>query len=371
MTVKAVVIGGGGFIGAHVVKALSDSGLHVTALDTFPQDHARGNPSEAAGRYRRESLLRTADLARVDIEDAAALERCLATIDPNYVIHAAGMSLATTARALPRQACNSIFVGTFNVLEAARTCPALQRLVYVSSSMTYGHFVRPVVRETEPAAPVDLYGGLKLAAEELARCYSRMHGIPISVVRPTSVYGPGDVNGRVIQTLLEGARAGVTVRVRNPDTTFLDFSYVTDVADGIKLAALRSEGPERTFNISFGSARSLADVVAAVRNMYPLAQLVFEDKADFRPRRGTLDTGRARDQLGFAPAINLETGLQLYNAFLDQCDQDNDKRAGASCDEKQLPLSNPAAATRGGWRTLPAHQDHKKLTSKEYRWLRD
>jgi UDP-glucose 4-epimerase len=323
VTARVVVTGGCGFIGSHVVRALSKYGATVTALDSFqPSIPVDVMAAATAHDYRAAHLLRDAPVVQVDVADAEALQEHLVALDPTHVIHAAGVPLATTARSRPRQARDSILNGTFNVLEeAARSCPSLQRLVYVSSSMAYGHFSRPSMSETDSLRPVELYGGLKLAAEELVRCYSRMRQIPVTIVRPTSVYGPSDLNRRVIQVMLEDARAGREIQVLNPESTFLDFSYVTDVADGIVLATLNSEGMECTFNISYGSARSLADVTTLLLRIHPLATIVPRYEEDFRPRRGTLDTTLARELLGFSPHIDLETGLYQYSEFLEQADK--------------------------------------------------
>jgi UDP-glucose 4-epimerase len=319
MAETVVVTGGCGFIGSHVVKVLSDGGACVVAVDSF-QRYQAADPAQVARmqEYRAKHLLSAAEVEQMDVKDADAVGDLLRTVNPTHIVHAAGMPLATVARTQPWHAHGSILTGTFNMLEAARQCDSLQRFVYISSSMIYGNFAHAVMPETGPMRPVELYGGLKLAAEELVRCYSRMYKLPVTVVRPTSVYGPTDLNGRVVELTLQGARDGIDVRVSNPDSTFLDFSYVGDVADGIALATLRSRELECTFNISYGSARSLGELMSILKQMYPHAAFVPTYEADFRPNRGALNITRAREQLGFRPCADLETGLRLYNQFVEQ-----------------------------------------------------
>lgn len=318
MDATVVVTGGCGFIGSHVVRALTDGGARVVAVDALRSYHNVGLQEFAQVlTYRAKHLLDRAENVQADVEDADAVDSLLHKVSPTLVIHAAGVPLATTARDRPGHAFTSILAGTFTMLEAARRLPGLQRFVYISSSMAYGNFTQPVMPETAPTQPLELYGGLKQSAEDLVRCYSRMYQLPVTIVRPTSVYGPTDLNGRVVAALLRKARAGEQAQVTNPETTRLDFTYVTDVADGIVRAALRSRGPERTYNISYGASRSLADLTAILQQQYPDASFVSRYETDFRPSRGTLDISQARDDLGYQPQVDLETGLKLYAQFLD------------------------------------------------------
>jgi len=162
------------------------------------------------------------------------------------------MPLADMAIEFSEEALACIINRTVNLLEIARDMPAIQRSVYISSSMVYGDFERGPIPEDATTNPKEIYGGMKLAGEQLVKVYSQCYCIPFTIVRPSAVYGPSDNNRRVLHTFLMNAIQGRVLRVENAETTSLDFSYVKDVGRGIRLAALSPQGLGETFNITRG-----------------------------------------------------------------------------------------------------------------------
>jgi nucleoside-diphosphate-sugar epimerase len=178
--------------------------------------------------------------------------------------------------------------------------------------MVYGDFSAEPQPEDGPLRPVEPYGRLKLAAELTLAALAPAAGVPLVVVRPSAVYGPGDANGRVVQRAVEAAADGARFVLTAPPGTRLDFTHVEDVAAGLHAAALADEAPGRTYNLTAGAAHPLARVLDACPG------LVWETgpRDPFRrPQRGTLDTRRARTDLGWAPARSLSEGVRDYAAF--------------------------------------------------------
>ncbi len=312
-----LVTGGAGFIGAHTTARLVAAGHDVVALDPLRIYNEPLAPHNVANlRHRRERLLAGARLVVGSTEDRAQLETLLDEVRPSHIVHLGSLPLATSAMKDSDPAFQSILQGTHNLLEAVRAVGGIEKLVYVSSSMVYGDFVQDPQPETAPTSPKDVYGGMKLAGEILVQVFGRTAGVPAVIVRPSAVYGPTDVNGRIVQKVVDAARFGYPLRLVNPGTTFLDFSYVEDVADGL-IAALLSPVVGETFNITAGRGRSLAELYDLVRARVPgIDAEIAEGETDFRPRRGALDVSKARELLGYDPQFPLERGISTYLDFV-------------------------------------------------------
>ena len=311
---SVLVTGGAGFIGSHTTARLVAEGVDVTVLDPL-RPHADPDHAESL-RYRREVLLREARLVQGSTEDRERLRSLLADVAPDAIVHLGVLPLAGVALADRQLAFESILHGTVNLLDAAAERGGIEKFVYVSSSMVYGDFARSPMPETGDTSPKEIYGGMKLGGEVMTRVFSQTMGIPHAIVRPSAVYGPTDVNGRIVQKVVEAACLNRPVTLINAATTYLDFSYVADVAEGIALALLRPVENE-TFNITAGQARTLGDLHDILRAQFPEMPVeVIEQPTDFRPKRGTLDIAKARELLGYEPRYSLEDGVDADVEFV-------------------------------------------------------
>jgi UDP-glucose 4-epimerase len=311
---RVLVTGGAGFIGSHTTARLVAEGLEVTVLDPL-RTHVQP-VHEANLRHRRETLLRGARVIEGETVDTDLLRRTIDEARPDAVVHLGVLPLATVALADRGFAFDSILRGTQNLLDAISRLGSIERFVYVSSSMVYGDFGQTPMPENAETSPKEIYGGMKLAGEILTRVYSQTTGMPHAIVRPSAVYGPTDVNGRIVQKVVEAACWNWPVKLVNAASTYLDFSYVSDVADGIVLA-LHSPVENETFNVTAGQARTLAELHELLRKRFPeLPVELVERPSDFRPKRGTLDISKARELLGYAPRFALEAGVEAYVDFV-------------------------------------------------------
>ena len=309
-----LLTGGAGLIGSHTTRELLDRGHEVVIYDSFEMyTIPPGRTYFENLEYRFAHLLSGAAIVRGSTQDKDRLRRELSDARPDYIVHLAALPLAGLAKRSPEEALTSILQGTANVLDVVRDIPTLQKLVYISSSMAYGNFVTTPIPEDAPKDPIDPYGALKLAGELLVRAYARQYGVPYAIIRPSAVYGPSDNNQRVVQIAVERAIQGQTITLEDPDTTFLDFTYVGDVARGLALATLAPDVVADEFNITYGCGRSLADLTTILRGHFPDLRVDVRCKSDdYRPVRGTLDIGKARRVLGFQPEVCLEEGVSRY-----------------------------------------------------------
>lgn len=311
-----MVTGGAGFLGACVTDKLVKLGFSVCVYDDFL--HYGTILSSAQLRREAHRLSQIEDriaMVRGNVMNLVQLRRAIAEFEPAVIIHLAAMPLAKHALLDPCEAAKSLIIGTTNVLEAAKETSAVKRICYISSSMVYGNFLQAEVDEEHPKRPLEVYGALKLAGEDLVRVLSKRYGIDFSVARPTAVYGPTDNNERVIASFLRRAMRGEPLEVRGLDAK-LDFTYVTDTAEGILRIAVHPEARQQTFNISRGEARTIMEAAEIISSLVPNTRIEVRDTDLELPMRGTLDISKARQLLNFEPKISLDEGLKRYYEYL-------------------------------------------------------
>lgn len=244
--------------------------------------------------------------------------RCCSTairhFAPTHIVHLAALPLASASLTHREEAFDNTLRGLFNVLEIIRDMSWSHiHLIYASSSMVYGNFVRVPMSESGPTNPLGMYGALKLMGEILVKTYSLRYSIPYTIVRPSAVYGPGDTNYRVLQIFVENAVKGDPIKVNGNSS--LDFTYVEDVAQGFHRAIASQQSTGKTFNITRGEGRTLQDAVAILRQHFPELQVEQGDEPSHTPKRGALDVTLAQDILGYNPKFSLEEGLCCYVSY--------------------------------------------------------
>lgn len=260
-----------------------------------------------------------------DILDGAALRQVAAARAVTHIVHLAAL-MPGPAEADPALAVSTGVDGTLNVLEAARAC-GIRRVVYTSSNAVsgdirgrHGHPDFVPLDESRPPNPSDLYGVTKVCSEALGRYYRKRYGVEFVALRYPSIYGPGKQARHGVLALygkiIEDAMSGREVVVPRGGDQRNDAVYVGDVAHSIALA-LRAESLDHwTFNIGTGQGVTLKDFAAVLRRIFPAARIAIGPGLDFRDgyKQGycIFDIGRAREQLGYAPRYDLESGIRDY-----------------------------------------------------------
>lgn len=308
-----LVTGGYGLIGHNVVRRLKDLKHDVTIIDNkttygiIPQseiDYLMAERARKIGYHQNYNM----DIVRTDDVDYIAR-----TKSPEVVVHMASFSRQKVVNANPQLGADVMMRGLINLLESAKS-HGVKRFVYISSSMVYGDF-NDQVREDAICNPQGQYGILKLAGEWLVKDYARRTGMQYVIIRPSAVYGPLDVEDRVVAKFMLTAMRGGVLRLNGAGET-LDFTYVDDAADGIVAAALVPDAANDTFNITKSHSVSLLQAAEMVVGIVGKGSIDVRDKdADF-PSRGALNIDKARAQLGYDPKVDVEEGFQHYFKWL-------------------------------------------------------
>jgi len=298
--VRALVTGGAGFIGSHVVEALLARGDEVHVLDNL-----------ATGR--RGHVPETATLHEADIRTDSA--RVFDEVRPDACFHLAAQADVRVSVARPDFDADVNVIGTIGVLDAARTHGT--KIVFASTGgAIYGECDGPAPEEAarRPLAP---YGTAKLAAEEYLQTYNRLYGTSHVVLRYANVYGPrqeANLEGGVVSIFMRELASGGTPRIFGDGKQTRDFVYAGDVA-AATVGALDANGG--VFNIGTGIETSVVDLYDAVRRVAGVETNA--EYADPRPGeilRSVLDVSRAGRELGWRAEHDLDAGLAQTWAWI-------------------------------------------------------
>ena len=308
------MIGGGGFIGSHLARELS--GHDVIAVDSLMVNNLYADEpfGELHSLILRERIANYAgQLIIADARNYNILSPICKAAKPDVMIHLAAIAHQGKAQKNPHTTFDHSLRTLENALDIAVNLK-VKRFIYFSSSTVYGDWPESgIVDEATTCAPKGIYGSLKLAGELLVRAYSQAYGLEYTIIRPSALYGPGCVSGRVIQRFIEQARNGKSL---NATDERLDFTCVDDLVRGVRLAMESPEAINQIYNLTYGEARAVSVAATIVASHYGT---VF----DMAPRdevfadRGTLSIEKARSDFGYSPCVRLEDGVQKYIEWYD------------------------------------------------------
>lgn len=309
---KILVTGGCGLIGHNVVQRLEQLGHEVVIVDTrtnygiIPWDEVNYLMDERNKKITTKSVY-CIDIASYQMRDLFHRYKF------DTVIHMASFPRQKVVNANPKLGARTMMEGLLNLLEEAKM-NNVTKFLYISSSMVYGDFADDVT-EDAICKPQGQYGIMKLAGEDLVKDYSRRGCFNHTIIRPSAVYGPLDVEDRVIAKFMLTAMRGGTLNVNGAGET-LDFTYVEDAADGIVAAALSDNTTNKTYNITKSHSRTLLDAAHLAIKLANNGSIQVKDKdADF-PTRGALNINAARRDFGFNPMVDVEEGFEKYYHWL-------------------------------------------------------
>lgn len=344
---RVLLVGGAGFIGHNLALALRRLGVETMVADSMVINNLVNNAynqtyAGALDEMRRQLylgfLLQRYDLMRAagvhlrnaDGRSVLDLSRVFDEFQPTKVVHLSAISSAVEARKDPGLAFDLQLVTLRNILELVRLShEGVKQVMTMSSSTVYGDFETPTVDESTRPQPKGIYANTKYMGERLVRTYSQQQGLGTTIIRPSALYGERCVSRRVSQAFIENALVGKPLLLEGGGDGRLDFTYIDDLVDGmIRALALHQPHTSTTYNLTFGNARTIAEIAAIVKDVVPGAILEDRPRAEDKPVRGTLSTQRAADELGFVAKWPIETGYRRYCEWYVEMFHNTKKRLG-------------------------------------------
>ncbi|OGX48856.1 MAG: epimerase [Omnitrophica WOR_2 bacterium RIFCSPLOWO2_12_FULL_63_16] len=290
---KALVTGGSGFIGSHVVDKLRNRGIEVRVFDmvmpTFRRDI----------EFYHGSLL-----------DLEAVRMALNGIDVVY--HLAAVADVKDVYNDPCYAESINVRGTMHVLEAVRRSTGVTRVLYGSTTWVYGETTEPSVDERTPLrAPSHLYTATKIASEYYCQSYSTLYDIPVTILRYGIPYGPRARDGAVVPIFVRKALRGEPLTIAGDGSQFRQFVYVEDLAEG-NVLALKSVAKNKIYNLDGSEPVTIRQIAEAIQRLIGHVRIehVPGRPGDFSGK--TILSRLAKEELGWEPAVRFEEGLRRY-----------------------------------------------------------
>jgi UDP-glucose 4-epimerase len=298
------ITGGAGFIGSTLASRLVDDN-RITIYDNFARDALSSTSLGSRPNVR---------IVRGDILDLDALSAAMQ--GHSHIVHCAAIrSPVTTMRVN--------MIGSANVLEAAAKLGACQRVVCFSTSEVFG---QRAFRSSETDQTVMgevgearwTYAVSKLAEEHLAIAYHAEHGLPVTVVRPFNVYGPGQVGEGALRIFIERAVQDLPIEIHGDGTQIRAWCYVDDMVRGVLIALTHPKAVGESFNI--GNQRAvttiygLANTVVRITGSRSTVSFVRKDYVDVELRVPSVS--KARDLIGFEALVDLDEGIAATADFV-------------------------------------------------------
>lgn len=313
---KFIVTGGAGFIGHNVVQLLESQGYECVIFDNMT-DYGFVPRAELEYLINERSKKIKANILDVDlVEDLTTrvfFEKHAP--DTDAVIHLASFPRQKVVNQNPVAGANIMGTALVRLLELTKL-HTVPKFVYVSSSMVYGDFSN-YVQETAECDPQGQYAIMKFMGEKLVQDYSRRGDCSHVIIRPSAVYGELDVEDRVVSKFFLNAMRGLPIKV-NGASEMLDFTHVSDTAQGIALAAANPEANGKTFNITHSGTRAytLLDAAQLVIDIVGQGTLEVQNRESGYPSRGLLSTVNANNVLGYRPIMDVQSGFRQYHQWL-------------------------------------------------------
>lgn len=300
MSERALVTGGAGFIGSHIVEELVREGLQVRVFDSL----VKGRLSSIAPLIQKNSV----EFHEGDIRSRDAIDRAVEGCD--YVYHTAAVHISRSLES-PEECISVNIHGAYNVFKSALD-HRVRRVIFSSSSSIYGEPERLPMSEDDPVTTVEPYGASKWMAEQLLHHLSQK-GLRYNALRYFNVYGERQAAHAyyttVITTFINRLIAGEAPVIDGRGDQSMDFTHVSDVARA-NILAMRSEAVNEVFNVGTGvstTVRELAEILIAAIGAHVSAQ--FSGRPSLVSRRQA-DTRKAEQLLGFKAEVDVRSGLR-------------------------------------------------------------
>ncbi len=317
---RYLITGGAGFIGSHLVEHLVGAGQDVVVLD----DLSTGHRENFAPVRRRISFIRGS------VADLSTCRRAMEGVD--YVLHHAAVTSVQRSVETPLAAHQANATGTLNILLAAHEAH-VRRVVYAGSTSAYGNPATLPNSETHVTQPLGPYAAAKLGGEQYCVAFHATYGLETVILRYFNVYGPRqDPNSQyaaVVPRFIAAALQGEPPTIFGDGKQTRDFVYVGNVvqANLLALRAPAAQAAGQVLNIGTGTSVSVNELWDRIRALTCVP--VLPRYAEGRPgevRNSVAAIDKARERIGYAPAVDFDQGLGLTIAHYQESRKDRRRR---------------------------------------------
>ena len=305
-----LVTGGAGFIGSHVCERLLKEGHAVWAFDdlnSFYDPHIKQRNIRDI-----QSLAKPFEFVQGDITDRAGLEELFGSVKFDQMIHLAARAGVRPSLAEPALYQRVNVEGTVNLLEAARR-HGVKKVILASSSSVYGVNAKVPFAESDPIfSAISPYAASKLACEALGHVYHHVYGLDVVMLRFFTVYGPRQRPDLAIHKFAALIHAGKTIPVFGDGNTARDYTYITDIVDGVVACTQREFGYE-IFNLGESQTVTLSRLIELLEAA--LGKKAGINRQSTQPGDVPItfaDVSKARAKLGYHPQIKIAQGIPLF-----------------------------------------------------------
>jgi UDP-glucuronate 4-epimerase len=305
-----LVTGGAGFIGSHVCERLLHAGHAVWVFDDLDAFY---DPQLKRRNLRDiQSLGKPFEFVHGDLTDAAAVAALFGSVKFDQVIHLAARAGVRPSLEEPALYQRVNVEGTVNVLEAARNA-GVKKLILASSSSVYGVNAKVPFAESDPIfTAISPYAASKLACEALGHVYHHIYGLDIVMPRFFTVYGPRQRPDLAIHKFAKLISAGKPIPVFGDGSTARDYTYITDIVDGV-MACTQREFGYGIFNLGESQTVTLSRLIELLEAALSKSAVI--DRQPLQPGDMPItfaDISKARAKLGYNPTVKIEEGIRLF-----------------------------------------------------------
>jgi len=309
-----LVTGAAGFIGYHVARRLLESGADVVGVDDLNDYY---DPALKHDRLAGLTSFPRFRFVKADIAEPGALDLAAPKADVRAIVHLAAQAGVRHSLAAPFAYERANVAGHLAVLEYARAAPALQHLVYASSSSVYGDRTDGPFREDDRCdAPTSLYAATKRACELMSESYARLFAIPQTGLRFFTVYGPWGRPDMAYFLFTKRMLAGETLTLFGDGELARDFTYIDDVAAAVVRVVDRpptGAPPHVLMNLGNSRPSTVRELVSAIERATGLeARIAFAPPPPGDVTATFADHTRASTAVGFAPSTSLDDGIARF-----------------------------------------------------------
>jgi UDP-glucuronate 4-epimerase len=322
---KILVTGAAGFIGSELALRLLQEGHDVTGVDNFSDYY---DVQLKRDRTKRLEAYEGFEMCEIGVEHFDAMTTVFEAFQPECVVHLAAQAGVRYSLSHPRAYIQANIVGSFNVIELSRLHD-VQHLVMASTSSAYGANQKFPFEETDAAPhPLTIYAATKQSSELIAHSHAHLYGVPTTMLRFFSVYGPWGRPDMAFFLFTQKIFAGEPIDVFNHGDLLRDFTYIDDLVEGIRRLmdtppalgetanrtdSLSPVAPYRLVNIGNSTPVKLMDYIEAIERH--IGREAKKNRVDMQPgdvKQTYADVTLLKDLTGYTPSTDIDTGIAKF-----------------------------------------------------------